>query len=79
MLDEKKLSVHSSLEDALDLIDWELRTPIYLDISVQKVPGYTVLCASFAAVETLAFIMSIDPVSRYRDGSAWKAISINVH
>ena len=39
MLDEKKLSVHSSLADALDLIDWELRNPMYLDISVQKVPG----------------------------------------
>lgn len=38
MLDERKLSVHSSLEDALDLIDRELRNSICLDISVQKIP-----------------------------------------
>lgn len=38
-VDESNLSIYSSLEDAVDLIDWELRNPIYLDILVQKAPG----------------------------------------
>lgn len=61
VLDESKLSIYSSLEVAVDLIDWELKNPIYLDTALQKVPGQTVLCASVAAVETLAFILSPNP------------------